>query len=391
MLVHYIKELLFKHDCVVIPGFGGLIARYEGASIHPVKNSLLPPRKKLAFNKSLQDSDGLLENTISRMEDISLDEANIQLKVFVAKILEGIEDLGYYKLQGIGKFYFNEEMSIQFEADEKENFLEESYSLPELYFKPIEREENEMSKVPPRPRPVVRRPAGHPAARPTNARPQAAKVTKQRPSKPPKAPKEKKEREANKQPIFIILPIIFIIAAVAGSLVVKFGGSDTSQAGLGPDSSVVETNHVEVTGDSEVLSNENTTVEEEISTVEESVVVTPTDVEENVQPVEEEVVLETTSEEVIPEKIEEKEPDPVVETTITESSGRFHIIAGSFRDRANAEKLVRRLGTGTILDPKGSSSLIKVSVKSYNSWGAANADIGNLEGTYGSGIWVYKH
>ncbi len=393
MLVEYIKELLYEHDCVVLPGFGGFIARYEGATIHTLKHSLLPPRKKLAFNSSLKVSDGLLENTISRKEGISLDEVTVELKSFVAEIEDGIEEIGHYQIAGIGKFFYNEEYSIQFEADAKENFLEESYALPELYFKPIEREEHEMAKVPPRPRPVVRRPAGQPGTPPP--RPPRPAAKQKRPSKPPKEKKEKKDRPEHKKPIYVILPVIFIIFGVVGSILFK-PQPGSENASLNPLDST-STNE-------EVVSNSTpeseSTSEEATSTIEEENPETSTVAADSEEPTSEisntEEVVTTTevTEEVEEEVVEaapEPEPTPIEETTITEPNGRFHIIAGSFSSRQNAEKKIRQLGEGTILEPRGSSSLIKVSVKSYNSWSEANSAVESLRGTYGQGIWVYKH
>lgn len=397
MLVHYIKELLYKHDCVVIPDFGGLIARYEGASIHDTRHSILPPSKRVAFNQSLQTSDGLIEHFIATSEDVSLEEAAVQLKVFVASIEEEIKEVGHYRLVGIGKFYYNEEYSLQFEADEKENFLEESYALPELYFKTIDREDKDMANVPPRPRPVVRRPAaGRPVpagARPAaQAKPKAAAKpaqNKQRPPKPPKPPKEKKERGENQKPIFLILPILFLIAAAVLTFLPKGSHSDEAPAGYisgGTEESASDT-------DENATEIDEETPVSDIDGEDELVVGAEYTSDEDES---DEMMLEdeedSFEEESTPEVVEDEplsEPEPITEEiTISTESGRYHVIAGSFSNRANAEKLISDLGHGTIL-PGG--SLIKVSVKSYESRSQAESEIGSLRGTYGSGIWIYKN
>ncbi|MEC8853074.1 MAG: SPOR domain-containing protein, partial [Bacteroidota bacterium] len=33
---HYISDLLYLHDCVIIPGFGGFVGNKKSAFIHPV-------------------------------------------------------------------------------------------------------------------------------------------------------------------------------------------------------------------------------------------------------------------------------------------------------------------------------------------------------------------
>ncbi|UOQ77221.1 hypothetical protein MUN84_00290 [Hymenobacter sp. 5516J-16] len=40
MLSDHIRTLLRDHDCVIIPDFGGLIADYAPAQIHPVRHTL---------------------------------------------------------------------------------------------------------------------------------------------------------------------------------------------------------------------------------------------------------------------------------------------------------------------------------------------------------------
>jgi len=43
----YISELLFEHDCVIIPNFGGFICNYKPADIHPIQNTVSPPAKAI--------------------------------------------------------------------------------------------------------------------------------------------------------------------------------------------------------------------------------------------------------------------------------------------------------------------------------------------------------
>ena len=64
-LSDHIRTLLRDHDCVIIPDFGGLIAEYAPAHIHPVRHTLAPPAKHVAFNQSLTRNDGLLVDALS--------------------------------------------------------------------------------------------------------------------------------------------------------------------------------------------------------------------------------------------------------------------------------------------------------------------------------------
>ena len=39
----HISELLFEHDCVIVPDFGGFVCNYAPARIDPVKHLFEPP------------------------------------------------------------------------------------------------------------------------------------------------------------------------------------------------------------------------------------------------------------------------------------------------------------------------------------------------------------
>ena len=77
----YISELLFLHDCVIIPEFGGFVGNNKSAVLNKNTNTIYPPSKKILFNKNLRTNDGLLINHISNSEVIS----NEKSKEFVVK------------------------------------------------------------------------------------------------------------------------------------------------------------------------------------------------------------------------------------------------------------------------------------------------------------------
>ena len=49
----YISDLLFEHDCVIVPDFGGFVCNYGPAAIDPAKHLFEPPAKRILFNKGL--------------------------------------------------------------------------------------------------------------------------------------------------------------------------------------------------------------------------------------------------------------------------------------------------------------------------------------------------
>ena len=73
----YISELLFLHDCVIIPQFGGFVGNNKSAVLNETTGIITPPSKEILFNLNLQTNDGLLINHISKSEGIS----NIELRI----------------------------------------------------------------------------------------------------------------------------------------------------------------------------------------------------------------------------------------------------------------------------------------------------------------------
>ena len=71
----HIKELLFRHDCVIIPNFGGLVSNPVSSKINTVSGTIFPPSKLIVFNKNLSINDGLLINHISKKEKISINDS----------------------------------------------------------------------------------------------------------------------------------------------------------------------------------------------------------------------------------------------------------------------------------------------------------------------------
>ena len=67
----YISELLFLHDCVIIPEFGGFVGNNKSAVLNKNTNTIYPPSKDILFNKNLRKNDGLLINHIANSEVIS--------------------------------------------------------------------------------------------------------------------------------------------------------------------------------------------------------------------------------------------------------------------------------------------------------------------------------
>ncbi len=139
-IVNYISELLYKHECVVVPGFGGFVTDYASAKIHPVSHTFYPPSKSILFNSKLDRNDGLLLHHISIREKISFEEAGEKVKIFVHDCHERLNHGKKVVFDQIGYFQKDKEGTLLFDPDPSVNYLEESYGLPSFISPPIVRE-----------------------------------------------------------------------------------------------------------------------------------------------------------------------------------------------------------------------------------------------------------
>lgn len=125
----HVKYLLYRNNCLILPGFGGIVLQYSPARIHPAQHIFQPPRKAIAFNRSLTTNDGLLISHLANAENLHYDDAEKRVRQFVDQIENSIRRKGEYTLTGIGRFYNDIESNLQFEPDEKENYLLNAYGL----------------------------------------------------------------------------------------------------------------------------------------------------------------------------------------------------------------------------------------------------------------------
>jgi hypothetical protein len=150
-IAHFIADLLFRHDCVIVPGLGGFVSTYAGAKIHPVQHTFLPPSKQIVFNKHLQQNDGLLVNAIAVAMSISFDEAHSTVKAFAEAVQNQLQEGKKVELLNLGSMWLDPEKNICFESDPGVNFLMESFGLAAFQTMPILRETPKTE-----PKPIVR-------------------------------------------------------------------------------------------------------------------------------------------------------------------------------------------------------------------------------------------
>ncbi len=143
----FIADLLYAHDCVVVPGFGGLVANYRTSRLNGNTHVILPPSKHVGFNKNLKANDGLLANHIAFIMGIGYAAALDKLDAVVASYKDTLNNDGRLVWEKIGVFFKDKSGQLQFIPDETENFLLSSYGLSSVQLKYV-KEEKAMSETP---------------------------------------------------------------------------------------------------------------------------------------------------------------------------------------------------------------------------------------------------
>jgi len=133
----FITDLLYDHDCVVIPGFGGLVANYRPARLNRRSHVIMPPSKHVGFNRNLRNNDGLLTNHVAGTLGISYKEATQRIDETVQGYLDHLQAEGRLMWEKIGVFFKDKSGQLQFIPEEQENFLLSSFGLTPVQLKPV--------------------------------------------------------------------------------------------------------------------------------------------------------------------------------------------------------------------------------------------------------------
>lgn len=129
-----IGNLLLRHNCVIIPSFGGFVAQPVSARIDYEKGTMLPPGKSLLFNRQLINNDGLLISEYAQANHVSFDTAANALKTLVKSWNESLQNGARIEIEQVGNLFFDEERNICFEQDRFCNLLLESFGLGTVHF-----------------------------------------------------------------------------------------------------------------------------------------------------------------------------------------------------------------------------------------------------------------
>ena len=344
----YILDLIKENNRVIIPNFGAfIVAKEKGFTI--------------LFNNFLSFNDGLLVDHVMTKEEIDKEAATAKVDAYVEKLKETLDSTGLYSIHGLGTFTKDTNGILRFAQSEEINTdaMQEEPKEAELLDivgpeeetpKPIEPEVSKPEvKKTEEPSPIV-------PPKVTKAEP--PKVEKKEPvvKKPPVQDKTK-EKEAkkenkpqstssyqyddnenkNKSILIFVLSIVFLIIVFGGVYFIFFHDKKDT-----PEKTVAKKELVKPVIKKEPAAAESTKVAQPTEQVSSGIIAGPSI-----------------------KKTEEKPVPKPVQKTVTTSSKIHHIIVGSFKDAANADRFVETLKGQGFTDckaiPRRNMTLVSIS------------------------------
>lgn len=128
-LTHHIKQLLFQHDCVIMPQLGGFVCSHKKLEFNIHTGLITPARKTIAFNQSLNNNDGLLANYIAQKEKVGYTKALENINAWVSSLHHRLQEGQTVNLEGLGSFSLNEDKRVVFVPFADANFSMDTYGL----------------------------------------------------------------------------------------------------------------------------------------------------------------------------------------------------------------------------------------------------------------------
>jgi hypothetical protein len=132
-IISHIEQLLYSHDCVIVPDFGGFVLRDVSASSDSVSRMFFPPRKELGFNSTLQHSDGLLAESYMRSYGVAYNTAKAMVAEDVCELKSILQENKKISLESIGTFTIGSEGRVEYHS-----LSDNSYDISHYALRPFE-------------------------------------------------------------------------------------------------------------------------------------------------------------------------------------------------------------------------------------------------------------
>jgi nucleoid DNA-binding protein len=110
----FLEHLLYDHECVIIPQFGGFVVNAQDFQFNAKENKIYPKRKCVAFNEKLKTDDRFLTTEWANKQSISQKEASIEIAAISKELKSQILSQGYLTIGELGAFTLNTENRLSF-------------------------------------------------------------------------------------------------------------------------------------------------------------------------------------------------------------------------------------------------------------------------------------
>ena len=117
----FLEHLLYDHECVIIPQFGGFVVNSEDFSFNEKEGKIYPKRKCVAFNEKLKTDDRFLSTEWAKKKAISTKEASIEILSFSKELKSLLTSQGEVSVGVLGSFSLNQEQRISFSPNPQFN------------------------------------------------------------------------------------------------------------------------------------------------------------------------------------------------------------------------------------------------------------------------------
>jgi nucleoid DNA-binding protein/cell division protein FtsN len=161
-MIAFIENLLYTHDCVIIPNFGGFVLNTQDFQLDDAQ-VIHPKSKWVAFNERLRSDDGLIATSWAKEKGISQKQAFSAVHKFAETLSSQIKVDKQFQFGNIGTFHLSKSGRLQFEPIQAINFDLNQYGLtavsigqikkkPVLQETPVEKSAVDMPTIQPAPK-----------------------------------------------------------------------------------------------------------------------------------------------------------------------------------------------------------------------------------------------
>lgn len=138
-ITQHIEFLMMYNDCVLIPGWGALIANYTSSHMHG--DTMISPCRNIGFNANITHNDGLLANSIARRNGISYTEACNIIASSVESFKSQLNAGNPVALGRLGLFKLNNNGKMVYEPFSQEDAFNEFFGLKNLKLNTLSQED----------------------------------------------------------------------------------------------------------------------------------------------------------------------------------------------------------------------------------------------------------